>query len=144
MNYKHGHYSGNKASGTYSSWAAMKSRCDDPNNDSYDHYGALDISYDPRWNLFENFLADMGERPEGMTLDRLDSNKDYYKENCRWATHAEQTRNSTNTKITLEIAREVKRLWKEGGRSGRSIGAIFGISRQTVCDITKGRLWKDA
>lgn len=61
-------------------------------------YGAVGISYDPRWELFENFLADMGERPVGTTLDRKDGTKGYFKDNCRWATHQEQADNKPRTR----------------------------------------------
>lgn len=62
----------------------MKARCDNPNNAAYEFYGARGISYDPRWKLFESFLYDMGPRPEGYELDRINSKGDYYLENCRW------------------------------------------------------------
>ena len=64
----------------------MKQRCSRPNHDKYYMYGAVGITYDPKWESFEGFLGDMGERPIGTTLDRIDSKKGYYKENCRWAT----------------------------------------------------------
>lgn len=70
---------------TYRSWEAMKQRCNNPTNASYDRYGARGISYTPSWESYANFLEDMGERPEGTTLDRIEGSKGYYKENCRWA-----------------------------------------------------------
>lgn len=79
--------------GTYRSWQAMKRRCDSPRDTFYDRYGGRGITYDPRWAAFEAFLADMGERPEGTTLDRTDNDGPYTKANCRWATLSEQRRN---------------------------------------------------
>lgn len=89
----HGQKSEGKVSGAWRTWAAMKSRCDDPNRTNYKWYGGKGISYAIEWTSFENFFRDMGERPIGMELDRIDSSKGYYKENCRWVTHAENMRN---------------------------------------------------
>lgn len=75
----------------------MKYRCLNPKSDSYHHYGGRGIGVETRWLTFENFLEDMGERPEGLTLERNDVNKSYSKSNCRWATRKEQMRNRTNT-----------------------------------------------
>lgn len=95
VNLKHGHGpSGSKAkSRTYSSWQAMKSRCNNPNATSYKRYGGRGIKVCERWDTFENFLADMGERPEGMTLDRKDTDGDYTPDNCVWSTPVKQVHN---------------------------------------------------
>ena len=93
MNEKHGHTKAGKHSRTYNSWRNLRRRCDDPNNPDYKHYGGRGIKYDPRWDFFENFLADMGERPDGMTLDRIDNDGHYVVHNCQWATPAEQRKN---------------------------------------------------
>lgn len=71
----------------------MKSRCDDPRNASYRRYGAKGIRVCDRWYDFMAFVADMGMRPEGKTLDRIDGDKGYEPGNCRWATRAEQNAN---------------------------------------------------
>src|SRR5574338_1070081 len=83
---------------TYISWSNMMGRCA---NSTY--CKKKNITVCERWRSFENFYKDMGKRPKGMTLDRIDNNKGYYKENCRWATHIQQNNNRSNTKfITFE------------------------------------------
>jgi hypothetical protein len=79
---------------TYRSWASMKQRCLNKNHVRYKNYGGRGIMVCDEWMEFENFYRDMGERPEGKTLDRFpDNNGNYCKENCRWATPKEQTEN---------------------------------------------------
>jgi hypothetical protein len=77
----------------YAAWKSMKSRCFNPNFLKYASYGARGITVCDRWLNFANFLADMGERPEGTTLDRIDNDGNYEPGNCRWATPAEQSAN---------------------------------------------------
>lgn len=93
MNYKHGEAKKGKVSPTYTCWLNMKVRCNDVEAVNYDRYGGRGISYDPSWEIFINFLADMGERPEGLTLERINNDKGYSKENCKWATLQEQALN---------------------------------------------------
>lgn len=83
---------------TYKSWVSMKQRCDNKNNASYKWYGARGITYQKNWNLFLNFLHDMGEKLEGDSLDRIDNDGNYCKENCRWANIYTQNNNKSNTR----------------------------------------------
>lgn len=87
-------YKGKKHFRAWNSWRAMKERCGSPNYLGYANYGGRGIDIDPRWNDFDMFFYDMGECPAGMTLDRIDNDKNYFKDNCHWATRSEQTFNS--------------------------------------------------
>lgn len=81
---------------TYTSWYAMRSRCNSVTDERYPDYGGRGIKVSDRWNSFSNFLEDMGLRPEGTTLDRIDVDGNYEPGNCRWATPLEQAQNKRN------------------------------------------------
>jgi hypothetical protein len=77
----------------YATWKGMRNRCNNPRAPRYKDYGGRGIAVCKRWDKFQNFLADMGERPPGTTLDRKNNDRGYSKRNCRWATPAEQSSN---------------------------------------------------
>lgn len=93
VNTIHGHRTSKDPSGTYRTWMAMHRRCSRPGSVSYQYYGGKGIKVCERWSNFERFLADMGERPAGKTLDRVDGDGHYEPGNCRWATPKEQAQN---------------------------------------------------
>lgn len=84
--------------GTYSSWLAMRGRCLNPNNQDFHRYGGKGVSICAEWkDDFDRFYADMGNRPAGQTLDRIDGDLGYTPANCRWATRTEQVKNRAYT-----------------------------------------------
>jgi len=94
MTGKHGMY----YTSTYGIWRTMLSRCHNPNARSYCYYGGRGISVCPQWRTFDGFFADMGERPAGLTLDRIDPRGNYEPGNCRWVDMKTQQRNRTNNR----------------------------------------------
>ena len=102
----------------------MRSRCNNPNSTGYKNYGAKGITVCKRWDVFEKFLEDMGERPgKEYSIERIDSNKNYEPGNCRWATHTEQARNrSMCIKLTLDGKCQTVKEW----------ALEVGIKRQTI------------
>jgi hypothetical protein len=138
---KHGHTVGHRLSPTYSSWAEMIKRCSNPNNTRWRWYGARGITVCERWlNSFVAFLADMGERPRGTTLDRKDNAKGYEPSNCRWADHKTQCRNRRSSKLTIESVAAIRGRLAQGD-SYRTVASAFSVSPAMVAHIAQGRKW---
>lgn len=90
----------------YRRWLGMKERCYNPNHSSYKNYGAKGIKVCDRWlgkDGFYNFIEDMGEKPDGATLDRIDNSKDYEPANCKWASYHQQAANRKNSNKTVGV-----------------------------------------
>lgn len=124
---------GKHGCGAYKTWDKMIQRCTNPNNHAYKHYGAAGIFVCEEWRDFKKFYEDMGDRPDGMTIERLNIEDGYYKQNCIWASQDDQMRNtSRNIVVSIngrlltvsELAKETNRkyntvnniLWKRANR----------------------------
>lgn len=105
---------GMRGTRTYDTWRGIKGRCLNKDDKAYLDYGGRGVTVCDHWLKFENFFADMGVRPEGLTIDRKDNDGDYTPENCRWATQKEQCNNRRNNRI-IEYNGEKKTLtaWAE-------------------------------
>lgn len=97
----HGYCKEGKPNQEYTTWKGMRQRCNDPNADNYPRYGGRGISVCARWSDFSLFLADMGPRPEGTSIDRINNDGNYEPGNCRWATAVEQQNNRRKTNVML-------------------------------------------
>ena len=110
----HGHTTSRKFSPEYYSWASMMTRCNNPKSTHYDKYGGRGIAVCERWNLFANFLEDMGPRPLGTSIEREDVNKGYDPSNCVWATTKRQSNNKRdNTFLEYNGKRQTVAEWSE-------------------------------
>lgn len=107
----------------YSSWAGMRSRCRNRNHPRFKDYGGRGIEVCNRWNLFSNFLIDMGQKPKGYSLERIDNSGNYEPNNCRWASLKEQARNRrTSKKVTFNSQTKTIAEWSE----------LTGINQNTI------------
>lgn len=136
----HGATKGRSESATYTTWRGMMERCNNPNHVRYDLYGGRGIKVCQRWGSFANFVADMGGRPLGMTLDRIDNSKGYEPGNCRWATAHTQMQNSSKAKLTAEAVRII-RARLENGEPRSPIADEYGVSVKTLSRIRTRKAW---
>lgn len=118
----------------------MLNRCNNPRNSAYENYGGRGIKVCDRWNSFENFLSDMGEKREkGMSIERVDVNGNYEPRNCIWADPKTQARNTRRTKLDAKIVGALRR----GDATVDEVVSATGCSRATAMHAKSGRNWGD-
>ena len=144
----HGHCADYKSSGTHNTWGAMLDRCRNPNHAAYPYYGRRGIRVCERWLDFTSFLADMGARPDGMTIERIDNNGNYEPGNCRWVAQSEQSKNTrANIQLTFNGRTMIASEWaKETGirpgtiryrvKTGSPVERILSVGSWEGCDAT--------
>lgn len=119
----------------YRVWIKMRDRCNNVNSDWYHRYGGRGIKVCDRWGRFENFLKDIGKKPnKKYTLDRIDNNGNYEPSNCRWSTHTDNMKNTNRSKY-----------WHIGGstfESARDASEYYGVAQATVRGWCMGRKTK--
>ena len=131
---------GGASTPTYRVWLGMKQRCDNPNEKFYAHYGGRGIVVCKRWQKFENFLADMGPKPDGAhSIDRKDNNGDYKPSNCRWSTWVEQANNKRNNRVLeYQGRRQTVSEWaRELGLKASTLHRRLGIGWSAADVLTR-------
>ena len=128
----------------YYTWYSMKTRCGNPNHNDYKHWGARGITYDPRWEDFNEFFKDMGPSPgKGYCLERKDNNGNYCKDNCQWILKKYQTRNQRNTVLSMEKAREIRKRYAAGNISMKALAKEYKTVSGNISSVLRGRTWKE-
>jgi hypothetical protein len=125
---------GMKNTSTYGSWSSMKDRCLNQRSKDFASYGARGIKVCQEWiDSFETFYMDMGEKPKGMSIDRINNNLGYFKENCRWATRSEQQKNKSNSCFWLVHGNVYETL--------QDAADVYKVKKQTIVKWVDG--WND-
>lgn len=121
----------------YASWRAMKYRCDDPTHPAYHNYGARGLRYCKRWESFDNFFADMGERPLRHTLERKNNKRGYSPSNCVWVSKKDNSRNRRTNRLSMADAATIR----SDDRPQSEIAAAYGVSQSTISRVKRGVSW---
>lgn len=134
---------GMTSSREYKSWESMRQRCNNPKDKSYNHYGGRGISICERWNSFEAFYEDMGDKPDGThTIDRINVNGNYTPGNCRWATQSTQQQNRRNNVMNPVMVRKIRKMFT-AGKTHKQIADHFNIATMNIYHLLNGKTWKN-
>jgi hypothetical protein len=132
---------GAEVAGAYQSWVMARHRVAHPHRCASNGPNYAGKTFAKEWDDFEVFLSDMGPRPVGLSIDRIDNDGNYEPGNCRWATQKAQMRNRSITKLSMDAAAEIRRIYAQGGIPQRAIAAQFGVSQRMVSTVIRGKCW---
>lgn len=135
----HGHRRRSGWTSTYTIWRGMRQRCEPGNAARFPRYAGRGIAVCERWSKYENFLADMGLRTEGLTLERVNNDGNYEPGNCKWGTWCEQAHNTSKTKLNWDMVREIR----TSREPRKSIAERLGISVASIEAVRANRQWVD-
>jgi hypothetical protein len=152
---KHSHLASNKThscgcswtkhgmarSNEYRVWDSMIRRCHSETHKAYKNYGARGIEVCDKWRKFDGFFEDMGIQPKNMTLERINNELGYSKDNCKWATVTEQARNRRSTKLNIDQVKTIKEMIANGFTQ-KNIAECFGVSRGNIGHIAQNATWR--
>jgi hypothetical protein len=126
----------------YMCWWNMHRRCSDRGRDGYKNYGGRGVRVCSRWKTLERFVADVGPHPgKGWTLDRRDNDGDYCPDNCRWATHKIQNRNSRNCKLSVRKVEKIRKKYRRIYGCLVDLGKKYGVHPSTISNIVLRKTW---
>lgn len=129
----------------YTTWRAMINRCEREDHKNYKHYGGRGIIVCHRWrDSFKMFYSDMGPKPfRGAQIDRINNDGNYEPRNCRWVTCTENNRRSSKIKLSLGIAREIRRNYKNSDMSQSAFAKLYNTDQSTISRIIHKKLWRE-
>lgn len=125
----------------YEAWVGMRKRVKHPLANKKNGTGYVGLSIDTSWDNFETFLSDMGEPPEGFSIDRIDCAKGYSKENCRWADATTQARNRRYTRLNEEAVKVIRFLYSTGKFSQQRLADAYSVTQVLVSKVVRREVW---
>lgn len=126
---------------TYTTWRKMIERCYDKKNNRFHRYGGRGIRVCDKWRNFEGFYNDVGSRPKGKFIDRINNDCNYEPGNVRWVTATDNIRNSSTTKLNIVDVENIRKLLKSG-KSQKYISALYSVTPANISSIKRNNTWR--